>query len=200
MAFPAKTSPDAIRSAALDLLERAGEDALTVRGVAAALGLAPNALYRHYPGHEALRAAVADDGIRALLDALQRATRRSAPRRASPPESDAARAVVRGLARAYLAFAQARPALYAVVMARYETPAGVVPAHDALWAFVVECLAPLTGVAAAPAAAVTLWAFLHGMVGLDRAELLGGAKPRHAAEFGLEAFLTGLAAREALTA
>lgn len=197
MAYPAKTSPDAIRRAALDLLERDGEDALTVRGVAAALGLAPNALYRYYPGHDALAAAVADEGARALLDALRRATRWPARAPAAP---GGAAAAVRAVARAYLAFAHARPALYAVVMARHAPPGhaavpGVPPAHEALWAFVLGCLDPLVGAAEAPAAAVSLWAFLHGTVGLDRAELLGGAKPRDAASYGLEAFLAGLAAR-----
>jgi hypothetical protein len=109
---------------------------------------------------------------------------------------------VRALARAYLAFARARPALYRVVMARHEDPVdgdGAPPAHDAMWTFVVGVIEPLTGAADAPAAAVSLWAFLHGMVGLDHADLLGGAKPRGAAQVGLEALLAGLAARKGPT-
>lgn len=202
MSYPAKTSPDAIRAAALDLLEQGGEGALTVRGVAAALGLAPNALYRHVPGHDALLAAVADDGARALLSALQAAARRAARRgaRSSPaaaPDGAESTALVRAVAGAYLAFAAARPALYAVVMAHHESPDDGPPAHEALWAFVVGLFAPLTGAADAPAAAVTLWAFLHGMVGLDRAALLGGPKPRDAAGYGLDAFLAAFAGRGA---
>ncbi len=206
MPYPAKTSPLAIRRAALELLEREGEAGLTVRGVAAALGLAPNALYRHYPGHDALRAAVADDGTRELLDALRRAARRRLGFESQPA------AVVRAVARAYLDFARARPALYGLVMARHDHPAGRPAtrgatsgttdevtdevAHDALWGFVVALLVPLTGPANVAAAAVALWGFLHGMVGLDRAELLRGAKPRDAAAFGVDVFLEGLARRE----
>lgn len=192
MPYPAKTSPAAIRAAALELLERDGDGALTVRGVAAALGLAPNALYRYYPGHNALLAAVAEDGTRALLDSLRTAAR--APDASAPVPQDPA-APVRAVAGAYLAFASARPALYGVVIARHAPGHDGPPAHDALWAFVVGLFEPLAGVADAPAAAVTLWAFLHGMVGLDRADLLGGPKPRQAAAFGLEAFLTALGGR-----
>lgn len=203
MPYPAKTSPDAIRAAALDLLERDGEGALTVRGVAAALGLAPNALYRHYPGHDALLAAVADDGARALLDALQTAAQRVARRgaRSAPaPNATDPTMPVRAVAGAYLAFAAARPALYGVVMAHHAPLDDGPPAHEALWTFVVGLFAPLTGAPDAPAAAVTLWAFLHGMVGLDRADLLGGPKPRDAARFGLDAFLAALAGRAARAA
>lgn len=214
MPYPAKTSPEAIRRAALALLEREGEAGLTIRGVAAALGLAPNALYRHYAGHDALRAAVADDGTRALLDALRRAAVGRSGFESGPA------AVVRAVAHAYLDFAHARPALYGLVMARHDHPVRVPAtrsatsrttddvtgevtgdvtddvAHDALWAFVVALLGPLTGPANVAAAAVALWGFLHGMVGLDRAELLGGAKPRDAAAFGVEVFLGGLAQRK----
>jgi len=43
--------------------------------------------------------------------------------------------------------------------------------------------------------AMSLWAFLHGMVELDRANLLEGKQPEAAIEVGLDVMLAGLMAR-----
>lgn len=199
MPYPAKTSPDAIRGAAFDLLEREGAGALSVRGVAAALGLAPTALYHHFAGRGALLAAVADEASRrvhaAVLRALRRRPEAAALGGAAGTRAAAeARAGARAFADAYLAFARRHPAVYDVLNMRHETlerddrePA----AHDALWATLVELLTPLAG-AAAPAAGVAFWGLLHGTLGLERAGLLGGKKPHDAVDLGVEAFLAGL--------
>lgn len=186
MPYPTKTNPRAILDAALAQIERDGIIALSLRAVAVGLGVAPNALYRYYADRDALLAAVADEGARLLLTALEDAARGRAG-------ADA----VRALAAAYLGFARARPALYGTVMAEHAFPAGVRPAHEDLWVFAVGLLEDLVGEEAAAEAVVALWGFLHGVAGLDRAGVFGGRKPDRGVAFGLDALLEGMARRSA---
>jgi len=193
MPYPSKISPEAIRRAAVSLLERKGEAGLSVRAVASALGVVPNALYHHYAGRDALLAAVADEGARRVLVAVRRAV--SAVEATEPKPGPHQAATVRAVAEAYLRFARTHHAVYDVFMRWHEAlerddrqPL----AHDELWATFVELVTPLVSEETAPVASVALWGFLHGMVGLERANLLGGAKPLDAAPFGLRALLAGL--------
>ena len=192
MAYPSKTSPEAIRAAAIGLLEREGEAALTLRRVAGVLGVVPNALYRYYATRDVLVAAVADQVAKRLLAAVNEALDR--PGQDGPHR---AKDRIRTLMEVYAAFAGDHPALYATLMtdrpaaeARLLHPLG----YDLLWLRVIEVLEPLTGQADAPAAAVTLWSLLHGMWALDRANLLGDQTPKDASGFAINAVLKGLAA------
>ncbi len=63
--------------AALALVSVGGEDALTLRGVADAVGVAHRSLYNHFAGREALVDAVAEAGFKALAAALRAATTRA---------------------------------------------------------------------------------------------------------------------------
>ena len=60
-----RLTPDVIAAAALEIGDRDGPAALTMRRIAAGLGCDPMALYRHFADREALLDAVAD---RALAD------------------------------------------------------------------------------------------------------------------------------------
>jgi AcrR family transcriptional regulator len=51
---------DEILDAALDLLDEGGRDAASVRGIAARVGVAPNAVYTYFPGKAAVIAALAE--------------------------------------------------------------------------------------------------------------------------------------------
>lgn len=55
-----------IVAAATDLLLTAGSEAVTMRQVASMVGVTPMALYRHFPGREALLARLAADQFAAL--------------------------------------------------------------------------------------------------------------------------------------
>ncbi|MCP2680362.1 TetR/AcrR family transcriptional regulator [Maricaulaceae bacterium NA33B04] len=90
--------------AALDLLERNGPDAVTMRAVAKAVGVDHRALYRHFPDREALLSAVAATGYEALLKAF------GAPGKASRP--------LHAAFAAYIDFALARPHLHALMLTR----------------------------------------------------------------------------------
>src|SRR6266850_8184535 len=61
----------ALLRAAADVLEKQGVEALTLRGVARRAGVSHNAPYRHFKDRNALLAALAEDGFRALGKALE---------------------------------------------------------------------------------------------------------------------------------
>lgn len=85
---------EAALTAALAQIEREGADALSMRGLAAALGVAHRALYRHYADRDALLGACAAAGYEALARAVADAS------------------TLPSYAEAYLRFALARPLLY----------------------------------------------------------------------------------------
>jgi TetR/AcrR family transcriptional regulator, tetracycline repressor protein len=65
-------SPDKIVAAALDLIDRSGADAVTMRGLAQVLGVTPMALYNHFGNKDALLRGVAEHVIdRAEFDGGQ---------------------------------------------------------------------------------------------------------------------------------
>lgn len=97
----------ALLTAALEIVAKRGPEAFTLREVAAAVGVTHGAAYRHFADKEALLAAVAEDGYRALAQKLASAANAAAA--ADPFER------VRALAAAYIEFAMARPAQYRVM-------------------------------------------------------------------------------------
>jgi AcrR family transcriptional regulator len=96
----------ALVTAALDLIAKRGPEALTLREVAAAVGVTHGAAYRHFADKEALLAAVAEEGYRGLAQKLASAASSAVT---DPP------ARVRALGAAYVEFAMARPAHYRVM-------------------------------------------------------------------------------------
>ena len=182
MPYPAKTNPREILDEAMAQVERDGANRLSLRAVAAALGLAPNALYRYYADRDALLAAVADEGARLLLAAVEDAAR-------GREGADA----VRSLAASYLGFARTRPALYGTVMTEHAYPAGSSPALEDLWDFATGLLGKVAGEGAAAEATVAVWGLLHGAAGLEQAGGFGEKKPEAGVDFGLEALLKGMA-------
>jgi AcrR family transcriptional regulator len=59
-----------IAAAARILLDKEGTEAVTMRRVAAAVGVTPMAIYRHYPGRASLLNALADEGFEELAARL----------------------------------------------------------------------------------------------------------------------------------
>lgn len=190
MAFPSKTDAQAITAAAIDLLEREGEAALTLRRLSALLGVTPNALYRYHSSRDVLVAAVANEVARRLLKAIDLALAEVD----QPSEADDT-VPVRTLMKVYADFADAHPTLYQIFTTAKASAAADLPTPlypELLWLRVVEVLEPLTGGADAPAAAVTLWGLLHGIWALKQANRLGGEKPDDINDFALGALLRGL--------
>lgn len=183
MSYPRKLSQDTILEVALTVLERDGPQALSMRAVATELQVAPNALYRYYPGKAELVAALAEAGSRILLDALRAASAGQPPLQA-----------LRALAQAYLDFARSRPALYQVKMTEVRCGEQHPPSHDAIWSFVLELAAALPLHHDPRDVGTALWASLHGLVELDRLKLLEGRDPAHTLEVMLDLTVAGLAA------
>src|SRR5580658_4756504 len=183
MPYPSKTGRQAILSAALKDLARRGIRDLSLRSLAASLDLAPNAIYRYFPDRSALEASLAGEAARQMELALRRAADGREPVTA-----------IREMSAAYMKFAKDNRYLYDVMMSPH------VPKHDAiqhqsLWTFTVEQVRRITGSDLAAQASVALWAFLHGAVALEAANVFGERKPASGIEFGLDAWLMAVSTR-----
>ena len=97
--------PEALVSAALQIIAATGVDSLTMRAVGQRVGVSHAAPYRHFKGKEALLAAVATEGFRLMRDAMRAA--RDAE--VGPMERLAA------CGRAYVRFAVRHPSHYRVM-------------------------------------------------------------------------------------
>ncbi len=148
-----------IITAARELAEAEGWEAVTTRRLAERVEYSQPVLYSHFSGKDAIVRAVAIDGFGELATYLRRA------RLASPEPPEALRAVC----RAYLEFATERPALYQamfvmptdVKFAHAETP----PPLRAAFNEFVGCLRPDD--ARRELVAEVIWSALHGMATLS---------------------------------
>jgi AcrR family transcriptional regulator len=182
MPYPSKTDRQAILSAALKQLTRDGLRSMSLRSLAASLGVAPNALYRYFADRAALEAAMSAESARQLKSVLKRAARHREPVEA-----------VRSMALAYVRFARESPHLYGLLMAPCTPSEEDAESHQDLWNFVVDQVALISTKSRAREAAVALWALLHGTVALEAAQVFGEEKPLSGFDFGLEAWLTAAA-------
>ena len=178
MPFPSKTDRPTIPATAMDQVSKDGINQLAIRSVAAALGLAPNALYRYFSNLAALKAALAEESRRRLLEVLRKVVGKKAPEGA-----------MRGIAKAYAQFAREQPEVFALTLLPSTTEMQGDAAHVQSWRFALGHVARLYGEEKAPEAAVALWAFLHGMTVLEAARVFGERKPASSFEFGLQMWI-----------
>lgn len=181
MPYPSQTNAAQIRATAFEMLEQYGENKVTIRGVAKRLKLSPNAIYRYYRDKDALLSELASDGAVILLQWLQEATAGKQDRGA-----------LYCLADRYVAFALKHQFLYKLMMRSHSYTPEQEKKFQELWNFVRKRVGRV--MANADEAAVAIWAFLHGMVGLEQADVFHENKPRTGIQTGLEALLTGLEA------
>jgi AcrR family transcriptional regulator len=163
-----------IVTAARELAEAEGWDAVTTRRLADRVEYSQPVLYSHFASREAIIAEVALQGFAELAAELRRA--RLASR--SP------RAAVAALADAYLHFADSRPALYQamftmpidVPFATQQTPA---PLRAGFSEF-AAALEPLAAGRDTGTYAEVVWSALHGLAALSRDHRLspGGEQAR----------------------
>jgi AcrR family transcriptional regulator len=183
MPYPSKTDRQTILSAAVKDLAHGGIRDLSLRNLAASLDLAPNAIYRYFSDRSALEAALANEAARQLELALRKAAGGCEPV-----------TTIREMSSAYIKFARDNRHLYEVMMSLHA------PEHDAtfrqsLWTFTVEQVQRIAGSDRAAQASVALWAFLHGAVALEAAQVFGESKPASGLEFGLDAWLMAVSTR-----
>jgi AcrR family transcriptional regulator len=177
MPYPSKTDRETILSAAVKLLAHGGIRDLSLRNLAASLDLAPNAIYRYFSDRSALEAALASEAARQLELALRKAADGCEPVTA-----------IRGMASAYIKFAKDNRHLYDVMTSLHASEHDTT-SHQSLWTFTVEQVRRVAGSDRAAEASVALWAFLHGAVALEAAQVFGESKPASGVEFGLNAWL-----------
>jgi AcrR family transcriptional regulator len=148
-----------IITAARELAEAEGWEAVTTRRLAERVEYSQPVLYSHFNGKDAIVSAVAIDGFSELAAYLRRA------RQAAPEPGQALRAVC----RAYLDFATERPALYQAMFvlptdlqfASAETPPPLRAAFDEF----VSCFRPDND--RRELFAEVIWSALHGMAVLS---------------------------------
>lgn len=99
-------------TAAADLLDAGGPEAVTLREVGHRAGVSHNAPYKHFANKEALLAGIAARELAKLDDALV------ALRTGDLPETE----VLRAALRQYVAWAQAYPARFQLVFGAWSTP------------------------------------------------------------------------------
>ena len=184
----AKTDRETILQAALKLLRRDGMAALSLRALAADVGIATNALYHYFPSRDDLAAALAEQAAAKLHAAIQREVTRRTAAAPSASARQAAEHRAAALAEGYLRFAQREPHLYAAMIHK---PCGEQKrdAYVALWDFVCEVAAALHGQDQAAEAAVSLWSLLHGTVSLHGAGAIHDLSPAESIHFGLRAWM-----------
>jgi AcrR family transcriptional regulator len=149
----------ALVEAGLELTRTGGVDALTVREVTRRTGVSPNAAYRHFADLDALREAVAGAVLARVAETMSQAP------------ADAAAARLRTIGLAYIEFALTEPGWFSVAFfgGRRLGPADVAttPAFRALSAALAGMVASGEIRAdAAPAAAWSCWATVHGFAEL----------------------------------
>ena len=163
---------EALLRAGEDALESGGAQGLSLRELAREVGVSHAAPRRHFPDRQALLDALAESGFGRLEAALAEAVA------AAGPDFDARLA---GLARAYIGFATARPALIGLMFAskhQADAPPSLALAAERAFAPAIAAVAEgqATGevVAGDPeGVALIASAALHGIVVMSNNGMLG---------------------------
>ncbi len=155
-----------IITAARELAETEGWEGVTMRRLAGRVEYSQPVLYSHFKDKADIVRAVALEGFGELAAGLHSA--RTAAR--SPA------AALRGLAAAYLRFAQSQPAVYdAMFVMPIDLPfavAGTPAAPRAAFAELRAALAPLAGDRDVETLSEVAWSALHGLATLARSNRL----------------------------
>lgn len=155
---------NALLSKALELIEKKGPDAVSLRELAREVGVNHRAAYRHFEDKRALTAAIAEAGYLALAEALEACW---AETKSKPP-----RARIEAMMDRYLELAFAAPARYRVTFGRRVNEDGRYPALESLaeraYRVLMEALGALRKASDAEVrnAVFALWSMAHGYLRL----------------------------------
>jgi AcrR family transcriptional regulator len=192
----------ALIDAGLELTRSSGSRGLVLRDVTRAVGVSPNAAYRHFADRESLRAAVAS---RIQAEMVERMLALEPP---ATPGMSAARARLTAVGLGYISFALAEPGWFDVAFgspdafgaaSAVSSDAAVVPAP---LAFLLDALDGLVesgelAPAARPGAEWPCWSAVHGCALLALHGPLGHQPPeaiQAAARRTVDAVITGILA------
>jgi AcrR family transcriptional regulator len=167
----------AIIATARTILETDGREALTMRALAARLGMRAPSLYKHVVDKDQLEALLIADALREMGTALRASLIGLGPRR------PARRTAVAALAKGYRAWALAHPHPYRLAT-EGALPRDRLPEGLEAWT-----AAPLVEAAGDEDRARAIWAFAHGMTILELdGRFPGGADLDAAWDRGIAAF------------
>jgi AcrR family transcriptional regulator len=184
MAYPAKTDRESIIATAMAVLAKSGLRGMSWRSVAAALKLAPNALYRYFDSRQQLETAVAAEVAERVYAAL---LEKQSPRH-SPTQA------IRVFAVTLLQFAEEHQLLYEALLIPRPACGEDAIAPQRLWLHALGLVSRVSGERVAQEATVALWAFLHGIAALQSVCAFDAEKPfDDSFEFGLQAWLSAAA-------
>lgn len=186
MPFPPKISQDRILEQALALISMKGWPAVSMRDLAAELGVRASSLYRHFPDRNALEAALADRVAAVLRERMDAAA-----------EKRQGAGALRAAAEAYVQLAREDWPLFALLMGTPDAAARGGGNAKRVWNTLLRIVGQVTGNPDDTAAAVAVWAFLHGFVVLEHSGQFGATGPRGGFEAGITALIRGLSDRAA---
>ena len=172
----------ALIDAAIAIVEREGQSALTLRAAARRIGVSEAAPYRHFADKDALLASVAEEGLRTLSSWMRE---EAAPHEASPPQR------LQALGVAYVKFAVAHPArfrvMFTVVAAEPESYPALAAAYEETFDLLRDAILDCQRVGLVRAGdplelALAAWAIVHGLADLS----VGGQLPRFGVRAGTQ--------------
>jgi AcrR family transcriptional regulator len=140
----------ALLRAAADVLEKQGLEALTLRDVARRAGVSHNAPYRHFRDRDALLAATAEEGFRALAGALEGKSGNA-------------------MGEAYVRFALANPARFRLMFGgrlRLSEHPGLRDASGRAYDALLQALRARQDLPDPEVAAAAAWSLVHGLANL----------------------------------
>jgi AcrR family transcriptional regulator len=185
MPTPTRITPEALRTAAREVLERDGRDGLTMQAVAAALGVRAPSLYKHVRDRDALVRLAAEEVAVELGELMNEAI----------AGRDDPAGGARAIAAAARAYAHEHPHGYGLIFGPLPDSARADRAAlDRGSAAVLAVARRLAGDEHALDAARTLTAWMHGFTSMELAGAFRlGGDVDDAWEFGLERIVAGLA-------
>lgn len=178
MAYPKFLSPEEILKTAVHFVEHGDVDGLSLRAVAAELGVKAPSLYRYFADKGALENAVAEAILHLMLVELQTISASRTPE-----------ARFRRMVEVYLRFARERFPLYTFVVQHNHPERYASGEGKAVWDLIVHTASAVSEQPDDTAAAVATWAFLHGYATLEHVGAFGPSGPKGGLERGVEAFL-----------
>jgi AcrR family transcriptional regulator len=188
MSAPAKTSDRKIREAVRNLLERAGEQELSMQAIAAAAGIRAPSLYKRFASKSELLSAAAREGLLELAELL-----------GNPAGGSKTYESLERMGHLYRKFAKKNPRTYALIFSQEMASRQELLGHrQAVAEPMMALLTPLLGKDAALNAARMLVSYLHGFLSMELARTFRlGGNVNEAFQYGLTKTLDSLLAEKA---
>lgn len=185
----------ALLDEALKAIRDEGVDAITLREVARRVGVTHAAPYHHFPDKASLIAALGQEGLAMLDDAMDLAEQQAGADPAARLEA---------IGEAYVLFAASHPDYFAVMfrpepcLTDGEPPRG--PAEGGAWRHLVDAIVACQQAGLAPAGdplplAINAWSLVHGLASLWVFGTLNYAPPEMGGIEGLATMVVGQSVR-----